>query len=50
MKSKEEKMMEDKTGLKIVGAGYLPYEHNEKGFPNWILVRAKDGEEAKYRR
>ena len=39
-----------KTGLKIVGAGYLPHEHNAKGFPNWILVRAKDGEEAKYRR
>lgn len=39
-----------KTGLKIVKAGYLPHEYNAKGFPNWILVRAKDGEEAKYKR
>ena len=39
-----------KTGLKIVGARYLSHEHNAKGFPNWILVRAKDGEEVKYRR
>nr|DAY18884.1 MAG TPA: C2H2 type zinc-finger protein [Caudoviricetes sp.] len=39
-----------KTGLKIARAGYLPYEHNAKGFPNWILVRSKDGEEVKYRR
>lgn len=39
-----------KTGLKIVGAGYLPHEYNAKGFPSWILVRSKDGEEVKYRR
>ena len=29
-----------KTGLKIVGAGYLPHEHNAKGFPNIKLHRA----------
>ena len=39
-----------KTGLKIVKSGYLPYEHNAKGFPSWILVMSKAGEEAKYRR
>lgn len=40
-----------KTGLKIVWSKYLPRDKsNAKGFPEWVILQAEDGEEVKYRR